>query len=554
MTILLMIILCIPGFIWAEPSKTNAEILGIATLVPPLLAILLAFATKKVYFSLFMGVWVGSLILFSKDGISVLDLYSSFEYITNTIIKISTDSWNASIILQVVTIGGLIAVIGKNGGSYAVASAIAKKAKSSCSAQLLTVFTALFLFFDDYANCLITGPVMRPVTDKLKISREKLAFLVDSTAAPVAGIMVISTWIGYELGILRDSYQAAGLMDPNVYQIFIKSLPYRFYNFFILGFILLIPLLNRDFGPMLTAERNARTQTSQQTNNSVQDSFTTPKDGVKYHIINALIPISVLIISCILGIWYNGYQTLSAENSNFAASLSWNEYIIQILSSADVVSAIFKAAILASITAIILSALTKTLSFFEAIEVWITGVKHLIDTVLVLILAWSLSSIIKELETSLYLTMHLKTFITPEIVPAITFILASFISFSTGSAYGTMGILMPLAIPLASSLSGDYHSSVTLLTAGSVLSGAIVGDHCSPISDTTILSSSGASCPLISHVKTQMPYTLLVTGVSIVFGYLFIALGFPLFINYIIGFSVLIGVLISFGKSPDQNT
>jgi len=550
-----LLLIAIPSIFWGQESTPshNAETLGILTLIPPLLAIILAFLTHRVYFSLFIGIWSGTILLMGVDGVSFGDFYHSFEKIITILINVLSDSWSATIIAQLITIGGLIAIISKNGGAYAIANSLAKRAKTARSAQLLTSFIALFMFFDDYANCLITGPVMRPVTDKLKVSREKLAFIVDATAAPIAGVALISTWIGYELGVLRDAYIASGVPDPNTYMIFIKTLPYRFYNFFMLGFVIIIALMNKDFGPMLIAEKKARQNGIVSTSeNNIINSFLKPRENIKYYISNALIPILVLIFGAFFGIWYDGYRVLHSADPNFADNLSTYQYILAILSKTDVILVIFKSAVLASIVAMILSAITKTMSFFQAIDAWVLGAKNLLSTILVLLLAWSISVIIKELGTSLYLIKLLQNNISPILIPSITFILACIISFSTGTAYGTMGIMMPLAVPLAASLSGGPESLTTIVAAGSVLTGAIVGDHCSPISDTTILSSGGVECPLINHVETQLPYTILVAGVSIFLGYLLIGLGFSLLLSYSLGFLSLILILFFIGKNPDK--
>ncbi|MGL4387967.1 MAG: Na+/H+ antiporter NhaC family protein [Brevinema sp.] len=537
-----------------EPSEI-AQNLGILTILAPAVAIMLALKTKQVYFSLFIGMWVGAFLLAFVDGFQFQDLYTSFDKMINTMISVLSNSWNMSIIAQVITIGGLIGIIGKNGGSYAVASAISKKAKNAVSAQLLTCFTALFIFFDDYANCLITGPVMRPVTDKLKVSREKLSFIIDATAAPIAGIALISTWIGYELGVIRDSYSLAGVVDPNTYGIFIQTIPYRFYNILMLGFVILVASMKRDFGPMLKAEQRARQTgvTARPDSESEKDNALNPEPNIKHYKRNALIPIFVLIAGAFGGIWNTGYQNLLAENVNFTDNLSTYDYILQILGTSDVMLEIFKASMLASIVAMILSALTKTMKFFDALNVWVIGAKQLISTTFVLLLAWSITSIIKELGTSIFLTQMFRDSLAPQFIPVLTFILSCFISFSTGSAFGTMGIIMPLAVPIAATLTGNPDSIITLITSGAVLSGAIMGDHCSPISDTTILSSSGAECALIDHVNTQLPYSIAVAIISILAGYILVGFGIPVYFSYIVGFISLAIILYTIGKNPETH-
>ena len=541
-----------PTLSWGLSPEENAIAFGMLTLIPPVLSIVLAFVTKNVYFSLVCGIWSGALLLSTAGGFSFADLYGSFEKVVTIIIGVLSDSWSATIIAQLVTIGGMIAIMGKNGGAFAIAEAISKKAKTPRSAQIFTCFTALFIFFDDYANCLITGPVMKNITDKLKVSREKLAFLVDATAAPIAGIALVSTWIGYELGVLRDAYIIAGVVEPNAYQIFIETLPYRFYNFFMLGFLLIIAFLNKDFGPMLRAEQRARQKGIMVESSPTEpiDEFLNPNPNIAHKMSNALIPLSVLIFGTFFGVWYDGYRGLVANGTDFT-TLHGYDYILAILGACDVIVVILKASLLASITAMAVSAINKSMTFFESISVWIVGAQNLMSTVIILILAWSIAGIIKEIGTSAYLITILKDNIPAAIIPTITFILASIMAFSTGTSYGTMGILMPLAVPLAATLSGDVNSAITTITAGTVLTGAIVGDHCSPISDTTVLSAGGAGCPLLDHVNTQLPYTIVVTVVSIVCGYLLIAMGVPIIVSYLLGFITMIAVVFFIGKHPD---
>ncbi|MGL4394129.1 MAG: Na+/H+ antiporter NhaC family protein [Brevinema sp.] len=548
----LLTVLILPQLGWSLEPTEIAQTLGIFTLVPAAVAIILALRTKQVYFSLFVGVWSGALLLSFIDGFQLKDLYESFDKIVSTMIGVLSDSWNMSIIAQVITIAGLIGIIGKNGGSYAIAEAISKKAKNAASAQLLTCLTALFIFFDDYANCLITGPVMRPVTDKLKVSREKLSFIIDATAAPIAGIALISTWIGYELGVIRDSYALAGVLEPNTYGIFLQTIPYRFYNILMLGFVVLVASMKRDFGPMLKAEQRARHTgvTVRETPEIEKDHSLDPEPNIKYYKRNALIPIFILIIGSFAGIWHSGHQALIANGTDLTGFTTYN-YILEVLGATDVMLEIFKASMIASIAAMISSALTKTMSFFHALDVWVIGAKKLIGTTLVLLLAWSITSLIKELGTSIFLTQLLKDSLAPQLIPVLTFILSCVISFSTGTAFGTMGIIMPLAVPIAANLTGSADSVITLITAGAVLSGAIMGDHCSPISDTTILSSSGAECPLIDHVDTQLPYAVTVAGVSILTGYILVGFGVPIGLSYLFGFIALAAILFILGKNPE---
>jgi len=378
---------------------------------------------------------------------------------------------------------------------------------------------------------------MKPVTDSMKVSREKLAFIIDSTAAPIAGLALISTWIGYELSLIKDGYLAIG-QEVDAFGMFISTIPYRFYNIFILLFTLFTAIFLREFGPMLKAERRARTTgkvMSDTANPMLVENADEmePKEGIKLSIWNAIIPIGTLIIGAFAGFYYNGYVTIMAGEDAVAQSIiTSSPFSIRAIQSAfgnaDASIVIFQAALLASIVAIIMGISKKIFKIGEAIDIWVGGMKSLIITGVILLLAWSLSSVIKELGTAKYLVSLLSDTIPQFLLPALIFLLGSIISFATGTAYGTMGILMPLTIPLASSMSSD--PKFVIMSIGAVLTGAIFGDHCSPISDTTILSSMGAGCDHLDHTKTQIWYAIFVAMFAVIFGYIPVGLNVPVYI------------------------
>jgi len=537
---LLLVLFFLPLALFAD-AKTNAQTFGVLTLIPPAVAIILAFTTRNVIFSLFMGIFSGTFLL-NISGANIFgSFYHAFVDLVEKMIGSMADSWNAGIILQVLTIGGLIAVITKMGGPRAIAEKLAKKAKTGRSAQLYTWAMGFFIFFDDYANSLIIGPIMRPVTDKLKVSREKLAFIIDSTAAPIAGIALISTWVGYEISLIKDAYAMIGQTNINAYAIFVETIPYRFYNILMLAFVFFSAYFLREFGPMHKAANRAAT-TGEVSHPDAkplvsQDSSTLePKEGVEHSIWNAIIPIFTLIGVAFVGFYVSGANALEGD---VLKAVEANPYsfssIRDCFGAADASIVLFEAALFASIVAIGMGMKQKMFNLSEALEIWVFGVKALVITAVILILAWSISSVIKELGTSAYLVSIL-TDSTPQILlPSIIFIFGSIISFSTGTSYGTMGILMPLAIPIANAvgihtgLEGAELHNYIILNISAVLTGAIFGDHCSPISDTSILSSMGASCDHIDHVKTQLFYALFVGAVAIVFGYIPAALGYSVY-------------------------
>jgi len=541
----------------ADSSKgvENAAVFGLLTLIPPVVAIVLAFLTKNVVFSLFLGVFSGCFMLENKVGGIYAGFVSGFMRLSNEILNSMADSWNAGIILQCLAIGGLIALVSKMGGAKAIADALAKRARSPRSSQFVTWVMGLLIFFDDYANSLTVGPIMRPVTDKMKVSREKLAFIIDATAAPIAGIALISTWVAYEVGLIRDGYESIGI-TTNAYGVFVSTIPYRFYNILILFFIICTIWMLREFGPMHKAEVRTRTTgkvLDDKAKPMASDEATglKPETGVKLSVWNAIIPIGTLIVAAFLGFYCNGYDAImGGDNTTLIALMKDSPMSFtsmrEAFGASDASVVLFQAALIAGIVAIVMAVFKKILSIKDAIETWITGIKSMTITAVILLLAWSLSGVIKELGTAVYLVNVLSDALPAFLLPSIIFILGSIISFATGTSYGTMGILMPLAIPLAHALTPD--ASYVVINVGAVLTGAIFGDHCSPISDTTILSSMGSACDHIDHVKTQLAYAVTVALISILFGYLPAGLGLPIPVVLPLGLVAVAATVRIFGK------
>lgn len=531
---------------------TGSLSFGAMTILPPLVSIVLAFITRNVIVSLFLGTFSGCVIL-NLNGFNIFSaIFQGAIDFTYRALEVLSDPWNAGIILQVLVIGGVIHLVAKMGGAKAIAEALARKAKTVKSVQLTTWLLGLAVFFDDYANALIVGPIMRPVTDKLGISRAKLAFIIDATAAPIAGLAIISTWIGLEIGLIGDAFSSIGI-NVDGFSVFLQTIPYRFYNILILVFVFITAITLREFGPMLSAEKKARkalkreallerVEKIEKTHNELE-----PKEGVKLSIWNAIIPIGTLVFSSLIGFYYSGYSSVMNGADVVAKEIFINapfsfSAIQEAFSNADASVVLFQGALLASLVAIIMSVCKKIFTISEAIETWIEGMKGLLITGVILVLAWSLSSVIKELGTAAYLVSVLQFAIPKFLLPSIIFILGSIIAFATGTAYGTMGILMPLAVPLAYAINPDM-SFIVACTSG-VLTGAIFGDHCSPISDTTILSSTGAGCDHIEHVRTQIWYSLFVGAITIIFGY--IPAGFGVSIWIILPVAIIALIAITF--------
>lgn len=531
---------------------TGSLSFGAMTILPPLVSIVLAFITRNVIVSLFLGTFSGCVIL-NLNGFNIFSaIFQGAIDFTYRALEVLSDPWNAGIILQVLVIGGVIHLVAKMGGAKAIAEALARKAKTVKSVQLTTWLLGLAVFFDDYANALIVGPIMRPVTDKLGISRAKLAFIIDATAAPIAGLAIISTWIGLEIGLIGDAFSSIGI-NVDGFSVFLQTIPYRFYNILILVFVFITAITLREFGPMLSAEKKARkalkreallerVEKLEKTHNELE-----PKEGVKLSIWNAIIPIGTLVFSSLIGFYYSGYSSVMNGADVVAKEIFINapfsfSAIQEAFSNADASVVLFQGALLASLVAIIMSVCKKIFTISEAIETWIEGMKGLLITGVILVLAWSLSSVIKELGTAAYLVSVLQFAIPKFLLPSIIFILGSIIAFATGTAYGTMGILMPLAVPLVYAINPDM-SFIVACTSG-VLTGAIFGDHCSPISDTTILSSTGAGCDHIEHVRTQIWYSLFVGAITIIFGY--IPAGFGVSIWIILPVAIIALIAITF--------
>ena len=582
LTLAAFLIPVICGYFGSMPeggdSEAFAALYGVWTLIPPLLALLLAFLTRNVILSLFLGVLSGAwmIALVSGDLLGSISgaFFSSTDYFVGTL----ADRWDAGIIMQVLVIGALIALITRMGGMRAIADLVVKVAKGPRSAQITMWISSWVIFFDDYANALIIGPIMRPLCDKYRISREKLAYIVDSTAAPVAGIMLISTWIGTELVNINEGLAIAGITGVSAYGIFIDTIPYRFYNIMALFFVFATAFLLRDFGPMLKAEMRARTtgetinpgsevmdteKVVDEEKEEIKEDYGILKSSKKVtppNIWNAIIPVAVLIISAVILFYTNGAACVM-DGGGFVtpeefAQLSFFESVREAYSASDASIVLFQAGLLACIVALIMGFVERIFTIKDGIETWAHGMKSMLFVCIVLILAWSIGSVIGDLGTAHFLVDNLSDALPAFIVPALIFVIAAVVSFATGTAYGTMAILLPLCIPLAAAIVGITGMEITsagseyayiLMCSSAVLTGAIFGDHSSPISDTSILSSMGAGCSLIDHVMTQIVYAVTV-GVVVIAGYILVGLGLNVWITLIAMAAILVLVLLFAGK------
>jgi Na+/H+ antiporter NhaC len=496
------------------------------SLLPPLVAIALVLAFHDVLVALLVAVWVGTTMLSGGNP------FVGFLRLIDTNVRDALiDSDHMSIIVFSMLLGGMVGVISKSGGTVGVVRALEPLATTPRRTQVVTWFMGVLIFFDDYSNTLIVGNTMRPVSDRHRISREKLAFLVDSTAAPVACIALVSTWIGYEVSLVGDALTKAG-SDLNPFSVFLASLPYSFYPVFALAATFLIAVSGRDWGPMLRAERRAREgellAAGAQPLADFESSDLVPEEGVPCRWWNAVVPIALVIAATLGGLYYTGRESLLTEGeSSFSLS--------RIIGASDPFTVLLWASFIGVTAAVILSVGQGILTIRSSLEATVTGFKSMFMAFVVLTLAWSLGQVCTDLETAVFLKSAVGPNMPPSLLPVAVFLVAAAVSFATGTSWGTMAILTPLAVPLAL-VSGTDNADVLAASVAAILGGSVFGDHCSPISDTTILSSMASGCDHVDHVRTQLPYALLAAVIAILVGYLlYAATGVPAWILLVSG-------------------
>lgn len=547
-SVLILILPC-PAFAAAGMVE---EHYGWISLLPPIIAIAIALVFRQVIPSLIFGIWIGawSLYGFTAGGAlqAVLDIGQRY------LLEALADEGHAAVILFTMFIGGTVAIVSKNGGIKGVVDAIVSWISNRRRAQMGTVALGLAIFFDDYANSIIVGNTMRPVIDRLKVSREKLAYLVDSTAAPLACIAIITTWVGFLVGLIEDNISS---LDPDAEPVlmYFASLPYSFYPILALVFVGIVTWTGRDFGPMLTAERRAVEGKNEHSDDIKVDEEFAIKKGVTTQARNAIIPISVMVLGVFFGLYYTG-TTAIAEAAEITVS---SATISDIVGAADSYKALVWASFAGTVVAIVMSISSKTLSLEESVDAWLSGAKTMVTACAILLLAWSMAAVTAELGTAKYLVEFLDGQLPFQMLPAVVFVLAALTAFSTGTSWGAMGILMPLVLPLAYALitkDGAIDQSqlhIVYSSIACVLSGAVWGDHCSPISDTTILSSVASGCNHIEHVRTQMPYALVVGAVAFGTGTIPSAFGVPWWVCLIMGSLFLYAVMRFVGRRAEDS-
>jgi len=537
-------------------STETRAIPGWLSILPPLLAIGMALLYRRVVPALFFGVWIGAVLAIGFTP------WAAFKGLLDTmqvyVLGALANESHTAIILFSLMIGGMVGIISKNGGTLGIVEGLTGWASDSERGQVVTGILGISIFFDDYANSLIVGNTMRPVTDRLRISREKLAYIVDSTAAPISTLAFVTTWIGYQVGLLGTAIDGIEGFSEGAYSVFLSSLPYNFYPLLALFFVFLVAYTRYDFGPMYEAEKRTREtgavlgEEAKVDEAAAEGDELQPPEGTPLRAFNAVIPIVVLVGGVLAGLYATGIQVVGPE-----APLK------DIVGEADSYTALMWGSLLGVIAAATLSIGQGILDLEQTVEAWYEGLKSMLFAMIILVLAWALSNITEVLHTADYLVSVLGETLPPAVVPAIIFVIAAATAFATGSSWGTMGILMPLVVPLVwaildqNGMADPTHYHILYSAVSCVLAGSVWGDHCSPISDTTILSSMASGCDHVEHVRTQLPYALSVGTVAILFGTLPAGFGMPFWVGLLGGGLLLYGLLRGVGTpiptyTPDR--
>jgi Na+/H+ antiporter NhaC len=523
------------------------------SIIPPLVAIVLALVLRQVIPALFAGIWLGA---WAINGFTLAGLFQGLlESFQIHILAALADADHAAVILFSLMIGGTVGIISRNGGMQGIVNRIVTWADSARRACLATATMGLAVFFDDYANTLVVGNTMRPVTDSMKVSRAKLAYIVDSTAAPVACIALVTTWIGYEVGLIGESLSYLPDLESEAYLVFLSTIPYSFYPLLAVAFVFMVASSSRDFGPMLKAERNAvangiEEQGHLDSSLAADCEPIEAVEGKPQRAINAALPILVLILGVMGGLYVTGSAGVEMEDPGLK----------DIIGAAESYKSLMWGSLLGMVTAVFLTLIQRIMSLEEVVNAWYQGMRAMIYAMIILILAWALGGITDELKTADFLVSILGDTLPVQLVPALVFLIAAFTAFATGSSWGSMGILVPLVIPLtwavmkASGHSGPEDMHILYSSIASVLAGSVWGDHCSPISDTTILSSMASGCDHIEHVRTQLPYAFVVGTVSIFICSIPVAFGLSPWIALLVSAVLLFTILRLLGQSTVRNS
>lgn len=488
------------------------------SLIPPVVAIVLALITKEVYSSLFVGILIGGLF------------YSGFQFeltvnhvFQDGIVAVLTDSYNMGILVFLVILGIMVCMMNRAGGSAAFGRWASTHIKSRAGAQLATIALGVLIFIDDYFNCLTVGSVMRPVTDKHNVSRAKLSYLIDATAAPVCIIAPISSWAAAVTGFVEGE---------DGFALFLKAIPYNYYALLTIVMMITIVLLKIDYGPMKTHELNAMKGDLYTTEDRPYANATEEAVNTKGGVIDLVFPVATLIVCCIIGMIYTGGFFSGAG-------------LIEAFSGSDASVGLMYGSFFAFVITIVFYAVRKVLSFKESMECVPEGFKAMVPAILILTFAWTLKAMTDSLGAAEFVAAVVDSAKGGmlSILPAIIFLVGCGLSFATGTSWGTFGILIPIVVAVFE----NTDPTMMIISISACMAGAVCGDHCSPISDTTIMASAGGQCNHVNHVNTQLPYAMTVAAVSFV-TYLIAGFVQNAIICLAIGIVLMIGTLVVIGK------
>ena len=502
-------------------------------LLPPVVAIGLALITKEVYSSLFIGILVGGLLYsgFNFEG-TVLHVFE------DGIVSVLSDSYNVGILVFLVILGAMVCLMNKAGGSAAFGRWAAKNIKSRVGAQMAAIVLGVLIFIDDYFNCLTVGSVMRPITDKHRVSRVKLAYVIDATAAPVCIIAPISSWAAAVSSYVPDGQGLA---------VFIRAIPYNFYALFTIAMMIAMVLMKVEFGPMLKFERNAiKTGDLFSGSNPYAGLMEDDPDDTKGAVADLVLPIVVLIVACVTGMLYSG-SFFDAASENYLN-------IPGAFSSSDASIGLMLGSSFGLLFALIFYWVRRALTFKQMMECIPEGFKAMVPAIMILTFAWSLKAMTDSLGATPFVEYFVDTYARSVqfFLPAIVFAIGCLLAFATGTSWGTFGILIPITMAIF-----PLDNPLGIICISASMAGAVCGDHCSPISDTTIMASAGAQCDHVNHVSTQLPYAIVcavVSFVSYVAAGLLVHFGAPGILALPFGLILMLGFLVVLKRVGDDVT
>ncbi|AXR77549.1 Na+/H+ antiporter NhaC family protein [Natrarchaeobaculum sulfurireducens] len=530
--------------------------LGALSLVPPLLAIVLAIVTRRPILSLFLGIWSGGVIATGGLGIG-----QTFDWLVEAII--ADDGFHAQILLFTLLLGSGVALIWRLGGAIAIRNWAIDRLETQRTVGVATWTLGLVMFFDDYANTAIVGSTMREISDRLRISREKLSYIVDSTAAPVATIG-LSSWVAFQLSMIGEGYgvieEDHGVDTPGLFETFVSSIPYNTYALLAIVMVAIVVISRRDYGEMLDAEHRARetglvNREDAQPLQEVEKDLGAPIDD-RPMLRTFFAPVVVLIVVTLAGAFWTGYEGWLEEQAEAGAPTALEaamaeagtlQVLVDVVGAGDFAAALVWGSFAMVLTAIVIGLGYGLFGLAKSVEAILDGFRLMTTAVTILVLAWGISAVADDLGTGAYIAGVAEDVVSPAILPIVVLLVAAFVAFTMGSSWATMGIVTPIALPVAYELTGTFELMPVMV--GAVFSGAIFGDHASPISDTSVLSSTFTGADLIDHVRTQLYYAgtvmLVVVLCYVLFGFLgvgpvvFLPLGVVLLVGLVYGLSEL---------------